>query len=144
ALTANGFEIRPGGTICPYHKALRERAFMFNKLWAVTVNSFTETIRQPIYGILVLVTVGLLVFNVGIAGYTLEDDNKLLKDLGLSTLLLSGLFISAFSASGILSQEIENKTVLTVVSKPISRPVFLLGKFAGLAGALAVAFYLCG
>lgn len=117
---------------------------MFNKLWAVTVNSFTETIRQPIYGILVLVTVGLLVFNVGIAGYTLEDDNKLLKDLGLSTLLLSGLFISAFSASGILSQEIENKTVLTVVSKPISRPVFLLGKFAGLAGALAVAFYLCG
>src|SRR5690606_307707 len=81
ALTANGFEIRPGGTICPYHKALRERAFMFNKLWAVTVNSFTETIRQPIYGVLVLVTVGLLVFNVGIAGYTLEDDNKLLKDL---------------------------------------------------------------
>jgi len=82
--------------------------------------------------------------NVGVAAYTLEDDNKLLKDLGLSTLLLTGLFLSAFSAAGILSREIENKTVLTVVSKPVSRPLFIAGKFMGLVGALGVAFYLCG
>ncbi len=117
---------------------------MLNKLWGITVNSFTETIRQPIYGIVLLVTAAVLVLNLAIAGYTLEDDNKLLKDLGLSTLLLSGLFLAAFSAAGIISQEIENKTVLTVVSKPVSRPLFLLGKFTGLAGALLVGFYLCG
>jgi ABC-2 type transport system permease protein len=117
---------------------------MFSKLWGVTANSFTETIRQPIYGILLLVTTGLMILNVGLAGYTFEDDTKLLKDLGLSTLLLCGLFLSAFSATGILSQEIENKTVLTVISKPVGRPLFLFGKFAGLAGALAVAFYLTG
>src|SRR6185295_5119369 len=116
---------------------------MWNKLWGIIANSFTETIRQPIYGTLLLVTTGLMVLNVGIAGYTLDDDNKLLKDLGLSTLLLCGLFLAAFSASGILSQEIENKTVLTVISKPVSRPLFLVGKFLGLSGALAVAFYLC-
>ncbi len=115
---------------------------MWNKLWGIIVNSFTETIRQPIYGTLILVATGLMVLNVGIAGYTLEDDNKLLKDLGLSTLLVSGLFLAAFSAAGILSQEIENKTVLTVISKPVSRPLFLVGKFVGLTGALAIAFYL--
>ena len=115
---------------------------MWNKLWGIIVNSFTETIRQPIYGTLILVATGLMILNVGIAGYTLEDDNKLLKDLGLSTLLVSGLFLAAFSAAGILSQEIENKTVLTVVSKPVSRPLFLTGKFVGLSGALAIAFYL--
>ena len=77
---------------------------MWNKLWGIIVNSFTETIRQPIYGTLLLVTTGLMILNVGIAGYTLDDDNKLLKDLGLSTLLLSGLFLAAFSAAGIISQ----------------------------------------
>lgn len=113
------------------------------KLWGIAGNSFTETVRQPIYGVMLLVTTGLLVLNVGVSGYTLDDDNKLLKDLGLSTLLMSGLFLAAFSAAGILSREIENKTVLTVVSKPVSRPVFILAKFLGLTGALLLAFYLC-
>ncbi|NLX12932.1 MAG: ABC transporter permease [Phycisphaerales bacterium] len=117
---------------------------MFIKLWGILTNSFTETVRQPIYGVMLMVTTFALVMNVGLAGFTLEDDNKLLKDLGLSTLLVSGLFLSAFSAAGILSREIENKTVLTVVSKPVSRPLFLFGKFLGLSGALAIAFYLCG
>lgn len=117
---------------------------MFTKLWGIAANSFIETIRQPIYGVILLVTTLLLVLNVGISGYTLEDDNKLLKDLGLSTLLMSGLFLAAFSAAGILSREIDNKTVLTVISKPVGRPLFVLAKFLGLAGALAVAFYLTG
>jgi len=117
---------------------------MFAKLWGIAGNSFTETIRQPIYGVILVVTTLLLVLNVGVSGFTLEDDNKLLKDLGLSTLLMSGLFLAAFSAAGILSREIENKTVLTVISKPVSRPLFVLAKFLGLAGALAVAFYLTG
>ena len=117
---------------------------MFSRFWGIVTNSFTETIRQPIYGVLLLVTAGLLVLNVGISGYTLDDDNKFLKDLGLSTLLMSGLFLAAFSSAGILSREIENKTVLTVISKPVSRPLFLFSKVAGLAAALAVAFYLLG
>ena len=116
---------------------------MPTKFWGIAGNSFTETVRQPIYGVILLVTAGLLVLNVGISGYTLDDDNKLLKDLGLSTLLMSGLFLAAFSAAGILSREIDNKTVLTVVSKPVSRPLFLGAKFVGLSGALAVAYYLC-
>jgi len=117
---------------------------MYSRFWGIVTNSFTETIRQPIYGVLILVATGLLVLNVGVSGYTLDDDNKLLKDLGLSTLLLSGLFLAAFSSAGILSREIENKTVLTVISKPVSRPLFLAGKFVGLSAALAVAFYLMG
>lgn len=125
---------------------------MLTKLWGIIVNSFTETIRQPIYGVLVFLTIGVLTLNVWLAMFTLEvdsanpnlaGDTKMLKDLQLSTLLLSGLFLAAFSAAGILSREIENKTVLTVVSKPVPRPIFLFGKFTGLLGAMALAFYLC-
>lgn len=115
---------------------------MIQRLYAIAANTLVETIRQPIYGVILLATAILMVLNVSLAGFTLEDDNKLLLDLGLSTLLISGLFLAVFSAAGVLSREIENKTVLTVISKPIGRPVFVVGKFLGLFGALLIAFYL--
>ncbi len=115
---------------------------MFTPLLGIAGNTFVETIRQPIYGVLLAVTTLLLIMNIFVAGFTLEDDNKLLMDLGLSTMLLSGLFLAAFSATGVLTREIENKTVLTIVSKPVSRPVFIIGKYLGLMGAQGVAFYI--
>ena len=114
---------------------------MLQRFLTVALNTFVETIRQPLFGVVLLATALLLVLNVALALFTLDDDNKLLLDLGLSTLLLSGLFLSVFSAAGVLSREIENKTVLTVISKPIGRPLFLIGKFAGLATAVLLAFY---
>lgn len=115
---------------------------MFMRLFSIAGNTFVETIRQPIFGVLVIATTMLLILNIFLAGFTLEDDDKLLMDLGLSTMLLSGLFLAAFSATGVLTREIENKTVLTIISKPISRPVFLVGKYLGLMGAQCVAFYI--
>ena len=76
---------------------------MFQRFQTLASNTFLETIRQPIYGVILLATALLMILNVSLAGFTLEDDDKLLLDLGLSTLLLSGLFLSAFSAAGVLS-----------------------------------------
>ncbi len=115
---------------------------MFGKLLTIAANTFVETVRQPLYGVVLVFTTLMMIANVALAGFTLQDDDKLLRDLGLNTLLLSGLFLAAFSATGVLTREIENKTVLTVVSKPISRPVFILGKYTGLMAALLLAFYL--
>lgn len=117
---------------------------MFAKLFAVARTTFTETVRQPIYAVVVLLTWLMLIMCVAVSAFTMDDDNKLLLDMGLSTLLLSGLLLSAFCASGVISGEIEDRTVLTVVSKPISRTTWLLGKFLGLNAALLMAFYLCG
>ena len=116
---------------------------MLTKFLALAANTFVETIRQPIFGVVVVATLILMPLNVGLAAYTLKDDDKLLVELGLSTLLLSGLFLSSFSATSVLTREIENKTVLTVVSKPVSRSLFLAGKYVGLLLALALAFYIC-
>jgi len=115
---------------------------MFQRFYTLTLNCFVETIRQPIFGVILGTTALLMILNVSLAAFTLENDNKLLIDLGLSTLLLSGLFLASFSASGVVSREIENKTVLTVISKPVSRPVFILGKFAGIVAAVGLAYYL--
>ncbi len=115
---------------------------MFAKLFAVAQTTFTEALRQPIYAVIVFLTWMMLVMNVALSAFSLDDDTKLLLDLGLSTLLLSGLLMAAFCASGSISGEIEDRTVLTIVSKPISRTTFLLGKFVGLNAALLMAYYL--
>jgi ABC-type transport system involved in multi-copper enzyme maturation permease subunit len=60
-------------------------------------------------------------------------------DLGLSTILLGGMFLAAFTSAGVISREIENRTILTVISKPIARPVFIIGKFFGIATAVTLA-----
>jgi ABC-2 type transport system permease protein len=116
---------------------------MFNKLLAIAGNTFVETVRQPIFGILLWVAIGLLAVNPSIAAFSLEggSDSKIMRDIGLSTMLLYGLLASVFSATGVITREIETFTVLTVVSKPVSRPLFLVGKFAGVCGAMAVGFY---
>ena len=111
-------------------------------LFTIARNAFLESIRQPVQAVLICAALLALVLNVNIAGYTLEDDNKLLIDLGLSTLFLSGLLMAAFTATSVLSREIENKTVLTVVSKPVPRPQVVVGKFLGVAAAIATAYWL--
>jgi hypothetical protein len=117
---------------------------MLPKLIAIAKTTFLETIRQPIYGVLLWVAAGLLMINPSLAGFTLEGnegDIKVVKDVGLATLLLYGLLASVFSATGVITREIESHTVLTVVSKPVNRPVFLLGKYLGVCSAVLVGYY---
>ena len=115
---------------------------MTTKIIAIAENTFLETIRQPIFGIMLILTCMMMLFNVSLAAYTLSDDNLFLRSLGLSTLLVSGLFLASFSAAGVLNREIENKTLSTILSKPVSRPTLIIGKFLGLITALTTAFYI--
>jgi ABC-type transport system involved in multi-copper enzyme maturation permease subunit len=75
--------------------------------------------------------------------YSLDDDNKLLREIALSTLFLASLFIAIFSAAGTVAEEIDNKTILTVLTKPVQRPIFIIAKFAGVALAVILAHYIC-
>jgi len=109
------------------------------KLWIIAANTFTETLRQPIYAVIVISGLILLFISPSVTMYTLDEDIKLLRELGLSTLFLSGLFIAIFSAAGAVTEEIETKTITTVLSKPVSRSVFILGKFFGVVTAVGLA-----
>jgi hypothetical protein len=120
------------------------------RLLAIARNAFVETIRQPIFHVLILVTYAMLALDLPLSGWTMgrgaaeykETDQTMLVNLGLSSLLVTGLFLAAFAASGVVSREIEDRTILTVVAKPVSRATIVLGKYLGVSGALATAFYL--
>ncbi|MCA9311846.1 MAG: hypothetical protein KDA21_11610, partial [Phycisphaerales bacterium] len=64
-----------------------------------------------------------------------------LLDMGLATVLVCATTLAAFIATAVLSEEIENKTVLTVVSKPVGRPLFVIAKYAGVMGAILLAVF---
>ena len=113
------------------------------KLLTLTKNTFIETVRQPIYIIIILAALFLFIISPSLTMYTMDDDSKLLRELGLSTLFLTSLFIAIFAASSALAGEIENKTVLTVLSKPVQRPTFIISKFLGVALAVILAHYIC-
>jgi len=117
---------------------------MLGQLLAIIRNTFFESIRQPIMLVLLVVaTIGLIFSNL-LAGFTMEDDQRMMIDLGLSTVLVCGSLLAAFIATNVLNREIENRTALTVIAKPVGRPIFVLGKFLGVALALLLAtFYMC-
>lgn len=112
------------------------------QLWAIARTTFAESIRQPVLLVALVAGTIFVVLSNPFSGYTLEDDQRLFIDLGLSTIFVCGVVLAAFLATSVLNREIENRTALTVLSKPVSRPTFILGKFLGVAAALlaAVAF----
>ena len=114
-----------------------------NKLFTIAKNTFIETLRQPVYAIIIVAALFLLFISPSLTMYTMSDDNKLLREIGLSTLFLTSLFISIFSASGAVAKEMENKTILTVLTKPVQRPIFIIAKFFGVASAVVLAHYIC-
>ncbi len=114
-----------------------------HKLFTIAKNTFIETLRQPVYAIIIIAALFLFFISPSLTMYTMSDDNKLLREIGLSTLFLASLFIAIFSASGAVAEEIENQTITTVLSKPVQRPIFIIAKFLGVSAAVILAHYIC-
>ena len=114
-----------------------------SQLFTLSKNTFTETLRQPVYGVIIVAALFLFFISPSLTMYTMSDDNKLLREIGLSTLFLTSLFIAIFSSSGAVADEIENKTIITVLSKPVQRPILIIAKFLGVCAAVILAHYIC-
>jgi len=115
---------------------------LLSSFWAITKNSFIEVIRQPIYGILLLVGMTLIAFSPAITMFGMMSDDSLMVDIGLATILLLGVFMSVFGATQIINREIESQTVGAIISKPVGRVLFVIGKFAAITLAVALSSYL--
>lgn len=115
---------------------------MISKLFAISKNTFIETVRQPVFAVILLISLLLLILSPSITMYSIDDDNKLLRELCLSTLFLAGLFIAIFSSAGAIAIEIESKTASSLLCKPVPRFIFVAGKFIGVGTAVSLAHYI--
>src|SRR6201988_259937 len=102
----------------------------------ITVNTFMELVRQPIFLLLMTASVGFEIFLAVPYYFAFGDEPKLVQNSVLAVMLLAGLFGAVLSASASLAREIRSGTALAGLCKPIGRTQFLLAKFVGLAPAL--------
>ena len=91
-----------------------------------------EAVRQPIFSLVLALVILVLLLNTVLPFFSMGDDVKMLKDCGLATILISGLLIAVWTASTSVAEEIEGKTAMTLLSKPINRRQFVLGKYIGI------------
>jgi hypothetical protein len=111
------------------------------QFFTIASNAFMELVRQPVFLLLMTCTPLFNIFLAVVPYFGFGDDPKLVKDSTLAVTLLSGLFGAVLSASASVAHEIRSGTALAVLAKPVGRARFLLAKYLGLAGALAVLTY---
>lgn len=107
-------------------------------IWLIAGAVFRESVRDRVPYAMVVFAVLLMAASYLIAQMTAGQDMKIIKDLGLAALSIFGLFIAVFIGIGLVSKEVEKKSVFGLLSKPVSRTQFILGKYAGLVMTLAV------
>jgi len=110
-------------------------------------NTFRETVRQPVFWIIIGVSIFLMWLTSRLPLWTISGlaaDEVMAKDIGLAAVTLCGLLVALFASSSVVSDELEKRTALTVLSKPVSRSQFVIGKFVGIALAVALACVLAG
>lgn len=104
----------------------------------VAVSVFRESVRDRVLYNLVLFAVLLISSSYLIGQLTAGQDIKIIKDLGLSATSVFGLFIAIFIGIGLVSKEVERRSIYGLLAKPVSRPQFIAGKYSGLVLTLAV------
>lgn len=105
---------------------------------SVAVNVFKESVRDRVPYNLVLFAVLLISSSYLLGQLTAGQDVKIVKDLGLSATAVFGLFIAVFIGIGLVSKEVERRSIYPLLAKPVSRTQFIAGKYAGLVLTLAV------
>jgi len=95
-----------------------------------------EAIRQPLFLLLLVLSALVLIVNSIVPFFTFEDEGKMLTECGLATLLIAGALLAVWTAGTSITSEIEGKTAMTLLSKPIDRRQFLFGKYIGILQAV--------
>jgi len=106
------------------------------RLWpqgaAVALAAFREGVRQPMFWVLAGAGFCLMWFSIFLPYFTFGEDAKMVRELCFDLAMLFSAAFGVIAASMSISEEIEGKTAITLMSKPVSRRQFLVGKFVGI------------
>jgi ABC-type transport system involved in multi-copper enzyme maturation permease subunit len=116
----------------------------FPRLSAVALATYKSEVAQPLFSMLLGIGALSLVLFIWIPYNTFGEDIKMLKDTGLTLIMVLSILLALWSASTSISEEIEGRTALTVLSKPLTRRSFVIGKFVGIAWTVCLMFIVLG
>ena len=105
---------------------------VWRKGGAVAYAAFREACRQPLFWLIVAGGTALIWISASVPYFTFGDDYKMMKQIGFDIIMLSAALFGVLAASMSISEEIEGRTAVTLMSKPVNRRQFLIGKYLGI------------
>jgi ABC-type transport system involved in multi-copper enzyme maturation permease subunit len=114
------------------------------KALTIALATAKEAVRQPAFLVLAGLASASLILTIFVPYFTFNEDIKMYKDTGLTTITFFTLLLALLTASSTVAEEIEGKTAVTLLSKPIDRRQFILGKFLGIELGVLLLFLILG
>lgn len=108
------------------------------KILAIAFNTYKEAVRNKIFYLLITFAILFVLSSHVVSLLVISDRMKIIKDFGLAAIDFFGVLIAIFTGINLVYKEIERKTIHTILTKPIPRSTFILGKFMGLSLTLLV------
>lgn len=103
------------------------------RVWTIGLNTMREAIRNKLLYTLLFFAIVMIGTGVIVGSISYVEGSRILQDVGLASIRLFSMGIAIFLGVGLIHSEVQRRTIYTILSKPVSRAEFLVGKFFGLA-----------
>ena len=114
------------------------RALSFGRIAAITTNTFTELTRLKTFYVLLLFALLMIGNSVFMAQLTFQEEFQVLKDIALGSMSIFTSLLAVLATARLIPQDTEDRTIYTILAKPVARFEYLVGKLAGVLLLLAV------
>lgn len=116
----------------------RYRTFSVARIFAITLNTLTELTRQKAFYVLLIFALFLIGSSAFLAQFTFQQEFQILKDVSLGAMSIFTSLLAIVATARLIPQDVEDRTVYTILAKPVPRFEYLLGKLAGVLLLLAI------
>ena len=114
------------------------RIFSITRVFAITTNTLTELTRQKVFYVLLIFALLLIGSSIFMARLTFQQELQILKDVSLGAMSILTSLLAIVATARLIPQDIEERTIYTILAKPVPRFEYLLGKLAGVLLLLAI------
>src|SRR5438552_6377406 len=116
----------------------KHRSFSFQRVFALTVNTLTELTRQKVFYVLLIFALLLIGSSIFMARLTFQQEFQILQDVSLGAMSIFPSLLAIVATARLIPQDIEDRTIYTILAKPVPRFEYVLGKLAGVLLLLAI------
>lgn len=105
---------------------------MIGRIWAIAANTAREAIRNKLLYTLLFFSLAMMIFGTVLSTLSYVERERMMQDFAFASIRLFSVAIAVFVGVGLIHKEVDRRTVYTILSKPLSRAEFLIGKYTGL------------
>jgi ABC-type Na+ efflux pump permease subunit len=116
----------------------KHRKFSIGRIGAIAANTLTELTRQKVFYVLLIFALVLIGSSVFMTRFTFQQEFQILKDISLGAMSIFSSLLAVIASARLISQDIEDRTIYTILAKPVPRFEYVLGKLAGVLLLLAI------